>query len=317
MAPDAKHLETGSKDAPDILVLRSHAKINLYLDVLRRRDDGYHNIETIFQTVSLHDTLTFQDDPSGRVSLTCSRADLETGDGNLVCRAAALLRKHSGCARGAAVHLEKNIPVAAGLAGGSGNAAAALVGLNALWVLGLTETDLQELALELGSDVPYCLTGGSMAGTLRGEKLAPIAPPHPWRYVLVHPPLAVSTAQVYNHPLLEKNTEPVMGGRTASFQRAIEAFEAGDIAGTVFNRMESPVFAMHPVLAEIKAQLLAAGCLAAAMSGSGPTIFGVCADPAEAGRVAEVLGSAYAVTVAGDVPAGVERVDAAGDAPEF
>ncbi len=301
MAPDT---EPGPR-VP--FVLRSHAKINLYLDVLRRRDDGYHNIETIFQTVSLCDELSFRCESSGRVTLTCSRPDLETGETNLVCRAAALLRRHTGCARGAAIHLEKNIPVAAGLAGGSGNAAAALVGLNALWELGLSDARLQELALELGSDVPYCLTGGLMAGTLRGERLAPLHASHAWWYVLVHPPLAVSTAQAYNHPLLEKNTEPVGDGRTKSFQCAIDALGAGNIAGAVFNRMERPVFAMHPVLAEIKATLLEAGCLAAAMSGSGPTMFGVCGSHDEALRVAELLGASHACTVAGGVSDGVVR----------
>ncbi len=289
------------------MLLKSYAKINLYLDVLRRRSDGYHDIETIFQTVSLHDRLSFKDDPSGRVALTCSRPDLETGDTNLVCRAAALLCRHTGCVRGAAMHLEKNIPVAAGLAGGSGNAAAALAGLNRLWDLGLTTECLQDLALELGSDVPYCLTGGRMAGTARGECLSPVDASGTGWYVLVHPPLAVSTAQVYNHPLLEKNTEPPIDGKTESFRRAIDALAAGDFAGAVFNRMERPVFTMHPLLAEIKAQLLDAGCLAAAMSGSGPTMFGVCASCEEARRVAESLGEGCASTVVETVPKGVSE----------
>jgi 4-diphosphocytidyl-2-C-methyl-D-erythritol kinase len=283
----------------------SYAKINLYLDVLRRREDGYHNIETIFQTVSLHDELSFADDPSGRVTLTCSRPGLETGDTNLVRRAAALLRGHTGCARGAAIHLEKNIPVAAGLAGGSGNAAATLSGLNVLWKLGLSAAELGVLALQLGSDVPYCLRGGLMAGTLRGEETAPVEAPRSWWYVLAHPPIAVSTAAVYNHPLLEKNTEPLVDGRTASFRRAIGALAAGDMGTVVFNRMERPVFAMHPVLAEVKARLLGAGCLAAAMSGSGPTLFGVCAGPEEARHAGERLGASCPCTVVEGVSRGL------------
>jgi len=289
------------------MLIRSYAKINLYLDVLCRRPDGYHNIETVFQTVSLHDLLSFEEDASGQVTLTCSNPDLETGEGNLVCRAAALLRQRTGCTRGAAMHLEKNIPVAAGLAGGSGNAAAALAGLNALWGLGLAEADLEALALELGSDVPYCLKGGLMAGTSRGETLVPLQSTASHGYVLVHPPLAVSTAAVYNHPMLEKNSGTVVNGRTAPFQHAIEALEAGNIAGMIFNRMEGPVFAMHPVLAEIKAQLLDAGCLSAVMSGSGPTVFGVCATQSDAQRISEALGGSYAVTVATPVSCGVEQ----------
>ena len=167
----------------------------------------------------------------------------------------------------------------------------------------------QRLALELGSDVPYCLTGGLMAGTLRGERLEPIASSYAWWYVLVHPPLAVSTAMVYNHPLLEKNGEPVLNGRTASFQRAIAALAAGDIGAAVFNRMEGPVFAMHPVLADIKARLLDAGCLVAAMSGSGPTMFGVCAGLPEARRVVKNLGAAHTVSIVEDARKGIERPD--------
>jgi len=300
MAPDT---ETAPRAA---LLVRSHAKINLYLDVRPRRRDGYHNIETVFQTVSLCDELSFRDEPDGGITLTCSRPGLETGDTNLVCRAAALLRGHTGCPRGVFMHLAKNIPIAAGLAGGSGNAAAALAGLNTLWGLGLGVAQLEKLALELGSDVPYCLAGGLMAGTLRGEKLAPLTAPHAWWYVLVHPPLAVSTARAYNHPLLEKNTERPHAGRTKSFRRAIDALAAGDIAEVVFNRMERPVFAMHPVLAGIKAQLLDAGCIAAAMSGSGPTMFGVCAGPEDARRVVKNLGDAWRVSVVESAASGIE-----------
>ena len=298
----------GRDSSRDALALRSHAKINLYLDVLPRRTDGYHDIETVFQTVGLWDELRLEDVASGAVTLTCSRPDLETGDTNLVCRAAALLRARTRCTRGVAMHLRKNIPVAAGLAGGSGNAAAALAGLNRLWRLGLSAETLAAMALELGSDVPYCLRGGLAAATGRGELLVPLGGVHACWYVLVHPPLAVSTAQAYNHPLLEKNAEARTDGRTAPFQRALDALAAGDLRGAVFNRMERPVFAMHPVLAEIKARLLAAGCIAAAMSGSGPTMFGVCADEAGARRAAERMGGAWPATVAPAVPEGLAEV---------
>ena len=298
----------GGETGRDALALRSHAKINLYLDVLPRRADGYHDIETVFQTVGLWDALHLEAVDSGAVTLTCSRPDLDTGGTNLVCRAAALLRARTGCTRGAALHLQKNIPVAAGLAGGSGNAAAALVGLNRLWHLGLSAEALAVLALELGSDVPYCLRGGLAAATGRGELLAPLGGGHAWWHVLVHPPLAVSTAEVYNHPLLEKSGEPRPDGRTVSFQRVIEALAAGDLRAAVFNRMERPVFAMHPVLAEIKARLQEAGCLAAVMSGSGSTMFGVCADEGDARRVAERMGGAWPLTVAPAVPAGLAEV---------
>ncbi len=257
------------------LTCRSYAKINFYLDVRPRRSDGYHDIETVFQTVSLYDALSLSPRPSG-ISLECNIPGLDAGPGNLVWRAAALLAERFAVSNGVHMVLEKHIPVAAGLAGGSGNAAAALAGLNRLWDLRLDSVTLAALALELGSDVPYCLVGGAMAATGRGEVLAslPVAP-ETW-IVLVHPSLKVSTAAVYNSPLLEKNTEPLVEGRTQPFRRALEAFARGDWPQTVFNRMETAVFSLHPELAATKKRLLELGCLAAAMSGSGPTLFGVC-----------------------------------------
>ncbi len=294
-----------------VLVCRSFAKVNLYLDVLPRRADGFHNIETVFQTVGLWDELSFAPAEDGMVALACPRAGLSTGPDNLVCRAAALLNREAGTGHGARIHLEKRIPVAAGLAGGSGNAAAALVALNSLWGLNFPQARLARLALELGSDVPYCLTGGLMAGTLRGEELHSLPPaPETW-FVLVHPPVAVSTRDAYNHPLLEKNQETPFSGKTASFRRALRGLAGGDLAGTLFNRMEAPIFHTHPQLAEIKAALLWAGCAAAVMSGSGPTVYGICPSQDEAQSCRDRLaanGLECPVSVVGAVPRALEFV---------
>ncbi|MFO7974179.1 MAG: 4-(cytidine 5'-diphospho)-2-C-methyl-D-erythritol kinase [Candidatus Hydrogenedentota bacterium] len=277
------------------LKIRAHAKINLYLDVLDRRSDGFHNIETIFQTVSLSDELTFTDLAFG-IELECSRPDLSTGPDNLVRKAAALLQAKTGCTRGAGIYLEKNIPVAAGLAGGSVNAAAALEGLNALWELGLSHEELRAFALELGSDVPYCLEGGTRGATGRGEELFPLPSlPETW-CVLVHPPVQVSTPAVYNSPDLDRNTEHPSEGRTPSFRKALEALRKGDWQHAVFNRMEGPVFAQYPELGSLKQRLLDARCIAAAMSGSGSTLFGICASRDAAEHTAESL-VPYATTV--------------------
>lgn len=300
---------TQGPDPAPTLVCRSFAKVNLYLDVLPRRADGFHNIETVFQTVGLWDELSFAPAGDGEVSLTCSRGDLSTGPDNLVRRAAALLNREAGTRHGARIHLDKRIPVAAGLAGGSGNAAAALAALSTLWGLDFTRPRLARLALELGSDVPYCLTGGLMAGTLRGEEIHPLPPaPETW-FVLVHPPVAVSTRDAYNHPLLEKNAERPFAGKTASFRRALRALAAGDLSGTLFNRMEAPIFQTHPQLAGIKAALLGAGCAAAVMSGSGPTVYGVCPSQDEAQSCRDRIakdGLEYPVSVVGAVSAGLE-----------
>ena len=290
----------------NMLTFRSHAKINLYLDVLDRRPDGFHNIETIFQTVSLADELTVAEAPSG-VVLTCSRPDLDCGPGNLVCRAAALLLARTGCVRGARIHLEKHIPVAAGLADGSGNAAATLDALNRLWKLGLTPAQLQAFGLELGSDVPYCLVGGTQGATGRGEQLVPLPPvPQTW-CVLAHPPIQVSTAAVYHSPRLFRNTETPSAGRTRTFQCALDALSAGDWAQAVFNRMETPVFEQHPDLETLKCRLLEAGCVAAAMSGSGPTVFGICSSREQAERAAEAL-APYATSVVKTVDTALRAV---------
>lgn len=291
---------------PDVLRYISHGKLNLYLDVLGRRDDGYHDIETIFQTVSLGDTLTFEE-VDAQLRLTCSRPDLETGDGNLVVRAAELLRARTGCRRGARMHLEKRLPVAGGMAGGSGNAAAALVALNRLWELDLSATALDALALELGSDVPYCLVGGTAAATGRGEAITRLPEVTGQWFVLVHPPLAVSAASVYRSGRLGYSTESPVDGRTPAFQAAIAALDAREWPAVVFNRMEAVVFHDHPVLERLRDRLLDLGCTAAAMSGSGPTLFGVCVSEGEALDVVARLGQAVTASVAQAVPAGVEE----------
>lgn len=266
----------------DSLAYRSHAKINLYLDIFDRRSDGFHNIETIFQTVSLCDTLTVSE--SDALSLDCDDPEAGLGDDNLVHRAARLLQEETGCTRGALLALHKEIPVAAGLAGGSGDAAATLIALNEWWGLRLNREKLIDLGFELGSDVPYCLVGGTMAGRGRGELLSALAPlPETW-FVLLHPNIRVSTAEVYNHPRLKKN-EPPAGEWSTAFERAASALSAG-VAGALYNGMEPVVFEMHPELGELKARLTQAGCAGALMSGSGPTLYGACAAEREAERIA-------------------------------
>lgn len=288
---------------------RSYAKINLYLEVLKKRRDVYHNIETIFQTVSLADELTFLDDTF--IHMTCKGETLETGTSNLVYRAAALLKSFSGYSGGARIQLVKNIPVSAGLAGGSGNAAATLIALNKLWDLRLRIPQLLPLARKLGADVSYCMYGGSVAATLRGDCLAPLPPVSGLWFVLVHPPIAVSAAQVYGHSQLGHSEETPFAGRTLGFRKAIRAFAARDMKNVVYNRMEAPVFSASKHLAPIKKHLLEVGCEAAGMSGSGPTIFGVCNSQQQALRVAEKLqqqGMTYRTSVVSTVPVGVERI---------
>lgn len=292
---------------PPSIVFNSYAKINLYLDVLNKRRDGYNNIETLFQSVSLADTLSFEEYPS-EIVLTCSSPELETGEGNLVYRAAALLRARTGCRAGARIHLEKRIPLAAGLAGGSGNAAAALAALNMLWDLRLSMGTLRRLAIELGSDVPFCLQGGTVAATRRGEEMFLLPPIRKTWFVLVHPPIAVSASHTYNHPALGRSNQRPFAGRTRAFRAAIHALARHSWGQVFFNRMEHPVFLDHPHLAGLKDRLLQAGCIEAVMSGSGPTLFGVCADKRAAQRAARAIRECPASVVC-SLPFGIERQD--------
>ena len=291
---------------PSTVAYHSYAKVNFYLDVLARRGDGYHDLETIFQTVDLFDDLRFSERPS-EVTLACAAPTIGPPEKNLACRAATLLKKECNYTRGVHIELTKRIPVAAGLAGGSGNAAATLRALNCLWDLRLTDTRLHALAQELGADVPYCLVGGSMAATGRGDLLSPIGPlPETW-LVLLHPALSVSTADVFNHPRLKCSETAPVDKKTPAFARAIAAAEAGNWDRTLFNRLEDVVFDEHVELAELKRRLLDAGCSAAVMSGSGPTIFGVCETEAEAQHVASRIPDIETI-VAKTVAMGVEHV---------
>lgn len=288
------------------IAYRSFAKINLYLDVLDRRQDGYHNIETVFQSVSLADEIHFTEEKK-RLSLVCNIPDLHSGPSNLIWQAADLLRQHTGCKSGARIRLEKHIPIAAGLAGGSGNAAAALVALNDLWDLRLSMEELSELAGRLGSDVPFCLIGGTIAATGRGEILEQLPPlPETW-FVLQHPPIAVSASRIYNSPYLEHSSETTVSGKTPSFKKAIQHLAEHDLSKLIFNRMESAVFASHPNLEKAKEALLAQKCTAAAMSGSGPTIFGVCSSKRKAVAVAHAS-KQYPSSVVCSTPSGLERI---------
>jgi 4-diphosphocytidyl-2-C-methyl-D-erythritol kinase len=265
-------------------VYHAYAKLNLYLAVIDRRPDGYHDIETIFQTVGLADEIRLSAAPLD-VTLECNLPELE-GEDNLALRAARLLRARHAPGRAAHVALNKRIPVAAGLAGGSTDAAVTLVGLNELWATGLSEAALQGLGAEIGSDVPFLIRGGTASATGRGEVLRPIEPIRESWFVLLHPAIEVSAGRVYNHPELRKSREERIGEITSSFEGVLAAMSRGAIVDVMYNAMEIPVFLEYPELAVLKQRLLDAGCAGALMSGSGPTLFGLCKDRAHAERIA-------------------------------
>ncbi len=290
---------------PGAIHCRSYAKLNLYLEVLERRTDGYHNLETVFQSVSLYDEVAVTQRSDGGLTLACSREDLEH-EGNLAYRAADLLRQDLGVSAGAHIEVTKRIPVAAGLAGGSGNAAAVLMALNDLWQLHLSREQLLSYGLELGSDVPFCLQGGTVAAAGRGEVMHPLNPLTNCAFVLVHPAVEVSTAAIFNHPKLQRQPHPAER-YSAAFAEAIANLEQGRVVEALFNRMEPAVFGEHAALPEIKRRLVEAGCLGAVMSGSGPTLAGICRTRTEAAAIAARI-SDHVTSFAVPVSTGVEYV---------
>jgi len=242
----------------------------LALEVLGKRGDGYHEIATVLQAVDLFDRLTV--DPDETLSLHTDDPELPTDDGNLVMRAARLLQKAAGVDRGARLRLHKRIPVAAGLGGGSSDAAAALTGLNRLWGLRWPRPRLQELAVELGMDVPFFLGTGRAVARGRGEQLAALPGGGGYALVLVNPRAPLSTKEVYGRVPVGWHAEPT------GTERVIEALRrrnVGVLAAALTNNLERVVEPVLPVIGRMKAALLAAGALGAIMSGSGPTVFGL------------------------------------------
>lgn len=252
------------------LVLRTSAKVNLALEVLGKRGDGYHEIATVLQAVDLFDRLTME--TADTLSLHVDDPELPTDEGNLVMRAARLLQKTAGIEKGAQLRLQKRIPVAAGLGGGSSDAAATLLGLNRLWGLRWPRARLQELAVELGMDVPFFLGTGRAVARGRGERLQALPGGGGYALVLVNPRTPLSTREVYGRVPAGWHAEP------AGTERVIEALRRRNVAAlaaALTNNLERVVEPVLPVIGRMKAALLAAGALGAIMSGSGPTVFGL------------------------------------------
>ena len=251
------------------LALSAAAKVNLALEVLGKRADGYHELATVMQAVDLSDRVVLEEAESVEVRVAASGVP---SDGtNLAARAATVLRAAAGIEAGACITLDKRIPVAAGLGGGSSDAAAVLVGLNRLWRLRWPLDRLAELGTTLGMDVPFFLRGGAALATGRGEQVAPV-PGAALALVLVNPRFPVSTAETYGRVTPGVYTD---GRRTGALVRALATRRATRVAGSLYNGLEAVVAGTYPQIGRMKAALMAAGALGAAMSGSGPTVFGV------------------------------------------
>ena len=274
-----------------IITETGYAKINLGLDVLGLRPDKYHEVAMVMQTISLADTLTFTDSPE--LTVTVDLPGLEGGPSNLAWKAAVLMAEYAHRPPRVHIHIEKKIFLAAGLAGGSTDAAAVLRGLNRFWELHLPGEKLERLGAKLGSDVPFCVAGGTVLATGRGEILTPLPDLPELLLVLAKPSLEISTPWVYKEFDKQKNViHPDIEGM-------VQAVRAGDVQGVLRrcgNVLEPVTAGVHPEIREIQQQMLQNGAKPVMMSGSGPTVFGVIKDRETCEKVVGKLQSLHLET---------------------
>lgn len=266
-------------------IRKAYAKINLGLDVIARLENGYHEVKMVMQTVGIYDVLTLKKIPQGIV-VTTDNGELPTDDNNLIYKAARLMKEKYSIQEGVSIHLEKNIPIAAGMAGGSTDAAGTFLGMNELFALEASLQELQELGVKVGADVPYCIIGGTALAEGIGEKLSPLPAPPECVLMVAKPDINVSTKYVYEHLDAEGVEEhPDIDGMT-------EALAGKDLQGIVArlgNVLENVTVKRHPIIAEIKECMLEYGAMGSLMSGSGPTVFGIFEKKEDAERALEYI----------------------------
>ena len=265
---------------------RAYAKINLGLDVLRRRPDGYHEVKMVMQTVDIYDDLFLEKTEKPGVELQIEGSELTAGKDNLICRAAELFMEEKGIAGGVKIRLVKRIPIAAGMAGGSSDAAATLRGMNELWETGCSVQELQKLGVRLGADIPYCVVGGTMLSEGIGEILTPLPAPPECVLLIAKPEISVSTKFVYENLHADTlKSHPDIDGM-------VEAIRRGQLEGIterMGNVLETVTTKTYPVIEEIKTVMKEKGAENALMSGSGPTVFGIFGRKEQAEAAAAIL----------------------------
>ena len=268
-----------------MITLNAYAKINLSLDVVGRLANGYHEVRMIMQTVGIHDTLTFEK-TEGEIVLSSDAGELPLGEDNLIYKAAKLVKETYGISGGVKVHLEKRIPVAAGMAGGSTDAAATLKAMNLLYDLRLSEEDLCGLGVKLGADVPYCIMGGTALSEGIGEVLTKLAPMPECVLLVAKPDINVSTKEVYQ--ALDSQSVP-WHPDVDGMRQAIEEGRLEGIYSRLGNVLETVTVAKHPIVSEIKQEMFGNGALGSLMSGSGPSVFGIFDDEEKARAAGESI----------------------------
>ncbi len=266
--------------------MKALGKVNLGLDVVRRREDGYHEVRMIMQTVQLYDKISISKSDKAGIHIKTNLTFLPVNENNIAYKAAKMLMVEFDIQTGVRINIEKHIPVAAGMAGGSTDGAAVLYGMNRLFHLGLSKHQLMERGVKLGADVPYCIMRGTVLSEGIGEILTPVTA-LPDCYILVaKPPVSVSTKYVYEHLKLDETIEhPDIDGM-------VEALKNQDLCGVASkmgNVLETVTAAKHPEIEDIKKIMVREGALGALMSGSGPTVFGIFDDKVKGEKAREVL----------------------------
>ncbi len=260
---------------------KAPAKINLALDVLGKRADGYHEVRMIMTTVDLSDHIEIQETGGDRIRVRSSALYVPEDERNLAYKAADLIKTRFGIKQGVEIWIKKEIPVAAGLAGGSSDAAATIRALNRLWRLGLSYEEMAELAAAIGSDVAFCVRGGTALAIGRGEKIEPLPAPPPCWVILAKPPVSVSTAEIYQALTLDNLAHPDTDGMIA----AIERGDYEGICSRLSNVLESVTIQKVEEVEQIKRVMARLGADGVLMSGSGPTVFGLVRHKSKAQRI--------------------------------
>ena len=266
--------------------LKAYGKINLALDVVRKRPDGYHEVKMIMQTVKIYDGIELYVTNTGKIEVETNLFFLPNNENNLVYKAAKLLMDEFGVKKGLKIKLQKVIPVAAGMAGGSSDAASVMYGVNRLFKLGLTTQQLMERGVKIGADVPYCIMRGTALSEGIGEKLTRLPAPPKTAVLVAKPPISVSTKFVYENlhlDTLERHPD------VDAMVRAIEAKDLQGIADNMENVLETVTVKEYPVIEEIKQVIRENGAINALMSGSGPTVFGLYENESDAEAAADAI----------------------------
>lgn len=255
-------------------VLKAYAKINLGLDVTGRLPNGYHTVKMIMQTVGIFDEIFLEKAEKG-IHITTDSAELPADENNLMWKAAVLMQQTYGIREGIRIQLNKNIPIAAGMAGGSTDAAAVMRGMNLLYDLNLPATELMKHAVSIGADVPYCILGGTALAEGIGEKLSPLPPMPDCHLVVAKPDINVSTKYVYEHLDRTQNLRhPDIDGMAESIRNS----DMSGVLSRLGNVLETVTIPAYPVINNLKAEMLRLGAAGTLMSGSGPTVFGIFSD---------------------------------------